>query len=331
MQRGRVRYGSVLSSLWMARGSGEEFGDHFAMHVGQAKVAALETVGQLRVIEPEQVEDRRVEIMDMDGVRAGVEAEVIGFAEGQAGFYAASGQPHGEGVRVMVASVVAALHHRGAAEFAAPDDERVVEQSSLFEILNKRGGGSVGFAAFGLQAIGEAAVVIPGFVEELDKADAAFDQAAGEQTIVGERSFARFGAVEFEGLLGFLRKVHQLGSARLHAVSHFERVDASGDLGIADGAEALLVEAAEGFERVPLHFGVDAFGVGKVADRIEAQFQSALKAVDGIGAPLEKALLKDPAAVSRAYDECKKLEIALKVELVSALGVTLTFNSTDGD
>lgn len=68
-----------------------------------------------------------------------------------------------------------------------------------------------------------------------------------------------------------------------------------------------------------------------LADRIEARFQSALKAVDGIGAPLEKALQKDRAVVSRAYDECKKLEIALKVELVSALGVTLTFNSTDGD
>lgn len=68
-----------------------------------------------------------------------------------------------------------------------------------------------------------------------------------------------------------------------------------------------------------------------LADRIEVQFQLALKAVDDIGAPLEKALLKDPAVVKQAYEECKKLEIALKVELVSALGVTLTFNSTDGD
>ena len=68
-----------------------------------------------------------------------------------------------------------------------------------------------------------------------------------------------------------------------------------------------------------------------VAVRIEAQFGAALKSLDDLGAPLEKTLLTDRAAVSRAYDECKKLEVMLKVEMASALGVTLTFNSTDGD
>ena len=42
----------------------------FAMHVGQAEVAALETIGQLRVVEAEQVQDGGVEVADVDSVVA---------------------------------------------------------------------------------------------------------------------------------------------------------------------------------------------------------------------------------------------------------------------
>ena len=41
---------------------------HLAMHVGEAVVAALEAVGQLRVVEAEQVQDRRLQIVDVDSV-----------------------------------------------------------------------------------------------------------------------------------------------------------------------------------------------------------------------------------------------------------------------
>ena len=40
--------------------------DHFAVHVGQPEVAALEPERQLRVIEAEQVQDRRVQVVDVD-------------------------------------------------------------------------------------------------------------------------------------------------------------------------------------------------------------------------------------------------------------------------
>ena len=38
------------------------------MHIGQPEVAALEAVGQLRVIEAEQVQNRRVQVVDVDRV-----------------------------------------------------------------------------------------------------------------------------------------------------------------------------------------------------------------------------------------------------------------------
>ena len=38
------------------------------MHVGQAEVAALESVRQPLVVDAEQVQDRRLEVVDVDGV-----------------------------------------------------------------------------------------------------------------------------------------------------------------------------------------------------------------------------------------------------------------------
>ena len=77
---------------------------------------------------PKQMQDRGVQIVDVDAILRGVEAEVVALAERDAGLDAAAGQPHRESIRMVVAAVVAAaLHHRRAAELAAPDDERIVQ------------------------------------------------------------------------------------------------------------------------------------------------------------------------------------------------------------
>ena len=53
---------------------------HLAGDVGQAEVAALEAVGQPLVVDAEQVQDRGVQVVDVDGVLDGVVAEVVGLA-----------------------------------------------------------------------------------------------------------------------------------------------------------------------------------------------------------------------------------------------------------
>lgn len=67
------------------------------------------------------------------------------------------------------------------------------------------------------------------------------------------------------------------------------------------------------------------------ARRVDAQFQKAIDAVQAIEAPLEEAIGARERVVKQAHDECRALEILLKVEVASTLGVTLTFKSTDGD
>ena len=107
------------------------------MDVGQAEISALETIGQLGVVEAEQVQDRGVQVVHVNEVLYDVEAEIVGCPDGDAGFDTAAGQPHRKGVGMMIAAIiVVTLNHGSAAEFTAPHDERVVEHAALLEIFD---------------------------------------------------------------------------------------------------------------------------------------------------------------------------------------------------
>ena len=79
-----------------------------------------------------------MQVVDMKGVLDGAQAEVVGAADRLAAFDAAAGHPHREAGGVVV-TAVALFGHRGAAEFAAPDDERVLEQAAGLEVLDQPG------------------------------------------------------------------------------------------------------------------------------------------------------------------------------------------------
>ena len=108
------------------------------------------------MVDAELVQQRGVEVVDVDGILDDVVAEVVRLADDVAALDAGAGHPEAEAARVMVAAVVVlgerALRIDGAAELAAPDDERVVEQAALFQIGEQRGGGLVGVVALALDA-----------------------------------------------------------------------------------------------------------------------------------------------------------------------------------
>ena len=68
-----------------------------------------------------------------------------------------------------------------------------------------------------------------------------------------------------------------------------------------------------------------------LAKKIDDQFDATLAAIKAIGEPLDKAVFDKRDAVQNACDKVKALEILFKVDLASALGVTITFISGDGD
>jgi len=64
---------------------------------------------------------------------------------------------------------------------------------------------------------------------------------------------------------------------------------------------------------------------------IRSDFRQAIALISNLGLPLEQAAGRDVVALDTAALAVKKLERALKTELTSTLGVTLTFSSVDGD
>ena len=121
--------------------SGDERRHYFAGDVGEAEIAALETVGKLAVIEAELVEQGGVEVMDVDGIGDGGEAEIVRCADGGAGADTAAREPDGVSIDEVVPSrrLLAAFGHRGAAELASPDDEGLVEEPAAFEVGTQGG------------------------------------------------------------------------------------------------------------------------------------------------------------------------------------------------
>ena len=119
---GTRAFGEVVSRLFLS----QKLGGDLPGDVGQAEVAALEAKSQLGVLEAEKMQDRRLDVMDVNAVADRGESEFIGLAHCHARLHASAGHPHRHGVDVMVAADrLANLAHRRAPEFAAPDDERV--------------------------------------------------------------------------------------------------------------------------------------------------------------------------------------------------------------
>ena len=96
---------------------------------------------------------------------------------------------------MITAIIVVTLNHWSAAEFAAPNDKRVVEHAALLEIFNQRGAGLVGVLTILLDVLHQVSVLVPGLVKELNESHAAFHQTAREQAVIGEGRSSGLSAV----------------------------------------------------------------------------------------------------------------------------------------
>src|SRR5437016_13337438 len=86
------------------------------------------------MFDAQAMEHGGVEIMNVDRIFGDVIAEIIGFSESEAALDSASGHPQAEAARVMVASEAGfgylPLAVSGAAEFAAPNDQSIFEETT---------------------------------------------------------------------------------------------------------------------------------------------------------------------------------------------------------
>src|SRR5579872_3682620 len=122
--------------------SGLNLADHLAMHVGEAAVDAVVAESQFLVIDAEQVQDRGVHVVAVGGICRGFVRPLVAFAVRGPALDAASGEPIGEGERVMVPPF-RALAARHAAKLGGPHHDGVVEQAARFQVLDEGRGGLV--------------------------------------------------------------------------------------------------------------------------------------------------------------------------------------------
>src|SRR6266851_608731 len=111
---------------------------YYSGDVSQAEIAAGVTIGELLVIESQQVQDGGVHIVNMHAILDGVVAEFIGCAIYKPGLHASARHPHRVAVRIVIPAV-AKLRPRRAPELPRPDYERILEQTSGLQVLQQPG------------------------------------------------------------------------------------------------------------------------------------------------------------------------------------------------
>ena len=108
--------------------SGQQLLDHVAMHVGQPIIAALMAKRQPQMVEPQQVQHRGLQIVNVDPILDRIIADFIRLADRAAGGHPATSQPHAVGFQVVISTTyVAGFSLGSSAEFAAPDHQRLVQ------------------------------------------------------------------------------------------------------------------------------------------------------------------------------------------------------------
>src|SRR4051812_49371277 len=97
----------MATSSWRPwrRASAHDAPDDLAVDVGEPEVAAAVAVGELLVVDAHQMQDRRVQVVHVDLVGDGGDAELVGGAVDVAPLDAAAGEPHGEARAVVVAAL----------------------------------------------------------------------------------------------------------------------------------------------------------------------------------------------------------------------------------
>ena len=237
-----------------------------SMHIGKAEVATKVSPSEACVVDAQQMQHRGVEVVDVDLAVHNAVAHVVGLTEGHTAFHSTSGHPSAEAFRLMLAAVCVnrccaaeVLAPRRAAELTGPQDERVVQQPTSFQVFEQARNGLIRLLAKPREVAANVAVMVPSIHRHLHEpytrlAELA-SQEAGPAVLVG---VLVADAVEVERLLRFLREVNELRRGGLHAEGEFHVLHHAFHVAVAvQIVDQSLVLPACQIEALPLNIIVD--------------------------------------------------------------------------
>src|ERR1700733_4225432 len=108
-----------------------------AADIGQPPRSALEEVGELPVIEPQQREHGGMDIMHVQRVLDRAEAQLVGGAYDFSATDASAGHADRETIWMVVAAA-GTLHDRRTAELSSDNDQGALQQPPLLQIGHQR-------------------------------------------------------------------------------------------------------------------------------------------------------------------------------------------------
>ena len=101
-------------------------------------MAPLVLEGETLMVDPKEVENGGLQVVDMDGVFNDVYSVVVGLPVTETCFYTTPGEPVGKAIGVMISAVVGAsqfaLAVYGSPEFSTPDNKRVFQHAALLQV-----------------------------------------------------------------------------------------------------------------------------------------------------------------------------------------------------
>ena len=235
------------------------------MDVGEAKIAAAVAVCQPRVVEAEQMQHRRLQVVHVHRLFHGLEPELVGRAVHRAAANAATGHPDREPVVIVVTA--RGLTHPGArrrkfdrgcpAELAPPEHERAVEHSATDEVVEERADRPITLA-------GQPAVVgldllvavpgLPGAMPGLHVAHTPLDKPPRDEHLPPLRVVAIAG----EHVCRFAGHVERVGRLRLHPPREFHRREPGFECRVVRPCgQVLPIELGDEVELPPLRSPVE--------------------------------------------------------------------------
>src|SRR5262245_24398806 len=113
--------------------SSQDILNHFAMHVCKASIGAVVTEDKFRVIDAQQVQDGRMNVVAISGILDGLIGPFVRRAVRDAAPDAAAREPIREAEGIMIAAF-AALAARHSTKLSRPKHDGIIKQAARFEI-----------------------------------------------------------------------------------------------------------------------------------------------------------------------------------------------------
>jgi len=109
------------------------------MDIRESEVTAGIPVSQLLVVDPQQVQDRGMQVVHVDLVFHRLGTKLIGRSIAKPGLDPTACQPGGKATRVVVPPGTIVLGIGCTAKLRSPPDNRVLQQPSLVQVLKQAG------------------------------------------------------------------------------------------------------------------------------------------------------------------------------------------------